>query len=98
VQLLVAEVSVDLATDTTVHSIQREEARKVNKLTFTTHASESSRHPGLPGHPLFPRREGVRVVAMQQNVRVHLFKRERSNYLRAWVFLGIPEISTLMEF
>ena len=46
--LLVAEVLAGLATDTTVH-LRR---RGVNKLTFTIRAS--SRHPGLPGRPVFP--------------------------------------------
>ena len=43
---------VGLATDTTVYLSRRGEVLKVNKLTFTTRASDSSRHPGLPGRPL----------------------------------------------
>jgi len=45
---------VGLATDT--HNL-RVEARKVNKLTSTLHASDSSWHPGHPGRPLFGRLE-----------------------------------------
>ena len=52
--LLVAEVLVGLATDTTVYSSQWGEALQVNKLTFTIRASDSSWRPGLPGRPLFP--------------------------------------------
>ena len=50
----VAEVLVVLATDTTVDGIQREEALKVNELTFIIRASDSSWHPGLPGRPVIP--------------------------------------------
>ena len=46
---LVAEVLAGLATDTAVYSSRPEEALKVNKLTFTIRASDSSWHHGLPG-------------------------------------------------
>jgi len=50
--LLVAEVLVGLATDTTVYLSRRGKALKINKLTFTIRASDSTWHPGLPGRPL----------------------------------------------
>ena len=50
---LAAEVLVGLEPDTTVYLSRRGEALKVNKLTFTIRASDSSWHPGLPGRPLF---------------------------------------------
>ena len=53
--LLVTEVLVGLATDTTVYLSRRGEALKVNKLTLAIRASVSSWHPGRPGRPLFPR-------------------------------------------
>ena len=43
-----------LATDITVYLSRRGEALKVNELTFTIRASDSSWHPGLPGRPMFP--------------------------------------------
>ena len=52
-ELLVAEVLVSLATDATGYLSRREEALKVNKLTFIIRASDSSWHPGLPWRPLF---------------------------------------------
>ena len=52
--MYVAEVLVGLATDTKVYLSRREEALKVNKLTFTIRASDFAWHPGLPGSPLFP--------------------------------------------
>jgi len=79
VHLFVAEVLVGLATDTPVVLSRREAALKLNKLTFIICASDSSWHPGLLGRPLFPRREGERVVAMQKNVRVHLWTVCRAN-------------------
>ena len=51
---LVAEVSVGLATDTTFYLSRWGEALKVNTLTFTIRASDSSWQPGLPERPLFP--------------------------------------------
>ena len=53
-QGLVAEVLAGLATDTSVYLSRREEARKVDKLTFIIRTADSSWHPGLPGRPLFP--------------------------------------------
>ena len=47
--VLVAEVLVGLATDSTVYSSRWDEALKVNKLTFIIRAFDSSWHPGLPG-------------------------------------------------
>ena len=52
-KLSVAEVLVGLATDTTVYLSLWGGALKVTILTFTILISESSLHPGLPGHPLF---------------------------------------------
>jgi len=52
--LLVAEVLVSLATGTAVYLSRRGGVLKVNKLTSTIRASDSSWHPGLPGRPLFP--------------------------------------------
>ena len=49
--LLVAEVLVGLATDTTVYLSRQGEALKVNKWTFTIRDSNSPWHPGLPGRP-----------------------------------------------
>ena len=51
--LLVEEVVVGLATNTTVYLSRRGDALKVNKLTFTIRTSDSSWHPGLPGRPHF---------------------------------------------
>ena len=51
-----------LATDTTVYFSRREEARKVNRLTFTIRASDSSWHPGLSGRHLFPARNDPRLA------------------------------------
>jgi len=48
-RLSVAEVLVGLATDTTVYLSWRGGSLKVNTLTFTIRASDSSWHPGLPG-------------------------------------------------
>ena len=58
-RLLVAEVLVGLATDTTVYLSRRGEALKVNELTF----AHSSWHPGPPGRPLFV--EGPQVREAQ---------------------------------
>ena len=49
-RVLVAEVLVGLATDTTVYLTRR----GGDRLTFTIHASDFSWHPGLPGRPPFP--------------------------------------------
>ena len=49
----VAEVFVGLSTDTTLYLSRREEALKVDRLTFIIRTSDSSWHPGLPGRPLF---------------------------------------------
>ena len=49
---LEAEVLVGLAKDTPVYLSRRGEALKVDTLTFTICASDSSWHPGLPGRPL----------------------------------------------
>ena len=62
-ELLVPEVLVGLATDTTVYLSRRGEALKVSKLTFTIRASDSSWHPGLPGRPLFPKSGALTQVA-----------------------------------
>ena len=53
-QVYLAEGFVGLATDTILHLSRRGEALKVNELTFTIRASDSSWHPGLPGRPLSP--------------------------------------------
>ena len=47
-----------LATDKTVNLRRREQALKVNKLTFVIRASDYSWNPGLPWRPLFPSGEG----------------------------------------
>ena len=44
------------------------EALRVNKLTFTICASDSSWHPGIPGRPLFA--AGMEIPADQQKVNL----------------------------
>jgi hypothetical protein len=59
--LLVAEVLVSLAKDTTVYFSRREKALKVNQLNFIIRASDSSWHPGLPRRPLFQPSSRTRI-------------------------------------
>ena len=55
IKVLAAEFLVGLATDTIVSLNRRGEALEAITLTFSIRASDSLRHPGLPGRPPFPR-------------------------------------------
>ena len=64
--MLIAEVLVGLATDTTVYIGRRLEALKVTDWTFAIRACDSSWHPGLPGRPL--RTRHVRSFCIEPRV------------------------------
>ena len=88
VSKLVAGVSSGLATDTTVHLSGQGGALKINRLTLTIRASDSSWHPGLPGRPLFPGPQTLGEGAFQT----------RCSFSRPWICTGYCRVAAQLEY